>query len=230
MIVSHKHKFIFIKTTKTAGTSVEIALSKFCGPDDIITPISPEDEEKRQALGFPGPQHYLAPFSDYQLSDYRRFLFRGKRKKQFYNHMPASEIMQCIEPDIWNRYYKFCFERNPWDRFISSYYWRCKSGFRPAVKEFIAAGALPRLRRGGAGLYRVDDQVVVDDVYRFENLAEELQIICARLGISGQIELPRTKAKTRKDKRSYRDILDAEESNCIAESLSDVVELMDYKF
>ena len=42
MIVSHKHKFIFIKTNKTAGTSVEIALSNSAVDEDIITRISPD--------------------------------------------------------------------------------------------------------------------------------------------------------------------------------------------
>ena len=38
MIISHKHKFIFLKTRKTAGTSVQIALSGICDQDlDIIT-------------------------------------------------------------------------------------------------------------------------------------------------------------------------------------------------
>ena len=40
MIISHKHKFIFIKPIKVGGTSIEIALAKHCGVDDIITPIS----------------------------------------------------------------------------------------------------------------------------------------------------------------------------------------------
>lgn len=37
--ISHEHRFMLIKTRKTAGTSVEIALSRSCGPDDIIRPI-----------------------------------------------------------------------------------------------------------------------------------------------------------------------------------------------
>ena len=38
MIISHKHKFIFIKTRKTAGTTIEYNLSKYLGSEDIIAP------------------------------------------------------------------------------------------------------------------------------------------------------------------------------------------------
>ena len=48
MIISHKYKYIFLKTNKTAGTSIEIALSKHCDHNDIITPISAEDEAIRK--------------------------------------------------------------------------------------------------------------------------------------------------------------------------------------
>ena len=37
MIVSHQHKFIFIKTRKTAGSSLESILYNYLGPDDICT-------------------------------------------------------------------------------------------------------------------------------------------------------------------------------------------------
>ena len=47
MIVSHEHRFIFLKTKKTAGTSLELALSQLCGPDDVITPLAPTDEALR---------------------------------------------------------------------------------------------------------------------------------------------------------------------------------------
>ena len=61
MILSHRYRFIFLKTGKTAGTSIEIALSEYCGAKDIITPIKPEDELTRRSLGFRGPQNYLDP-------------------------------------------------------------------------------------------------------------------------------------------------------------------------
>ena len=48
MIICHKHKFIFVKTRKTAGSSVEIFLSKYCGPSCVITPLSKEDEILRK--------------------------------------------------------------------------------------------------------------------------------------------------------------------------------------
>ena len=38
MIISHKYKFIFIKTRKTAGTTIEYNISKYLGKNDIITP------------------------------------------------------------------------------------------------------------------------------------------------------------------------------------------------
>ena len=43
MILSVQRKFIFLKTTKTAGTSFEIALSKYSSPKDTVTPINRED-------------------------------------------------------------------------------------------------------------------------------------------------------------------------------------------
>ena len=53
MILSHEHKFIFLGTKKTAGTSIELALSELCGPDDVITPLTREDEARRAGQGRP---------------------------------------------------------------------------------------------------------------------------------------------------------------------------------
>ena len=80
MILSHKYKFIFLKTNKTAGTSIELALSKFCEAEDIITPVTPQDEELRRSLGHPGPQNHCPSFSDYSRRDWLVTLRRLKRQ------------------------------------------------------------------------------------------------------------------------------------------------------
>lgn len=91
MIVSHKYKFVFIKTAKTAGTSTEIALSKFCGPDDIITPLmTSEDEELRKLMGGRAPQHYLPPQKDHSLKALTQWLWNGKRTPLFKSHDSAQ--------------------------------------------------------------------------------------------------------------------------------------------
>jgi hypothetical protein len=118
MIISHKHKFIFIKTAKTAGTSLEIALSAICGKDDVISKILPEDEKIRQELGFRGAQNYQIPLMDCVWRDIPRLLHRRKRLI-FFNHASAQHIKRHVKPEVWNDYYKFCFERNPWDKLIS---------------------------------------------------------------------------------------------------------------
>lgn len=39
MIISHKHKFIFVHLGRTAGRALTKALAEHCGEDDIITPV-----------------------------------------------------------------------------------------------------------------------------------------------------------------------------------------------
>ncbi|MDD2725470.1 MAG: sulfotransferase family 2 domain-containing protein [Methylovulum sp.] len=212
MIISHKHKFIFLKTVKTAGTSIEIALSKHCGPDDIITPISPEDEIIRKELGYQGPQNFKTP------------------KIKFYNHMPATEIKANIDPEIWDSYFKFCFVRNPWDRAVSLYYYLHQSEPRPSLSEFIGSGQLNRLLQGGLSIYTIDGQIAVDRVCQFEKITEELEAIRIKLDIAETLELPNAKSRFRQDKRSYRDLLSEDDKAKIARRLAEEIRLFDYQF
>ncbi|MEP1768518.1 MAG: hypothetical protein ABJJ53_18015 [Sulfitobacter sp.] len=113
MIICHPLKLIFLKTKKVGGTSFEIALSSFCGPDCVITPISPNDEQTRQDLGYKGAQNYENPtWPD------------GTRSQMtFYNHMSAAQIQANIPRDIWETYQKISMIRDPYDGAISRYCW-----------------------------------------------------------------------------------------------------------
>jgi hypothetical protein len=165
MIISHKHKYIFIKTQKTAGTSLEIALSEFCGDWDIITSIDPRSERIRQGLGYRGPQNYTVPWPKWSAKEWAALLLL-RRKPCFYNHAGAQFIRDRIDESIWNGYYKFCFERNPWDKAVSWYYWLTRSGPAPTLSEFIQSGAANTIM--GFELYTISGEIVVDRVYLYE--------------------------------------------------------------
>ena len=94
MIVSHSRKFIFLKTRKTAGTSLEIALSKYCGPEDILAPIN-FDEGMRQGAQrraasrtTPARSASISPIQMY------RHLRRGEEVELFTEHMTAVAAMK----------------------------------------------------------------------------------------------------------------------------------------
>lgn len=229
MIISHKYRFIFLKTAKTAGTSIEIALSRFCGEEDVITPITPQDEETRSRLGYRGPQNYTIPLHKYHPRDWAGLLL-GRKRRQFYNHCPAEVVKRFTAKSVWNEYYKFCFERNPWDRVISLYYFVHATEPRPSISAFIDSDRPRVLRSRGFEIYTINGQIVVDRVCPYENLEEELENICnERLGLPAKLTLPRAKGGFRTDRRHYREILSNEDKQKIARMFAEEIALFGYK-
>ena len=100
MIVSHAHKFIFLKTKKTAGTAIEAALSELCGPSDVITPYREASEQDRKGRA---PQNYRIEHPQKPKRPlWRKLLGRPERYYHpsvgFYEHMPA-----CACAPMWAR-------------------------------------------------------------------------------------------------------------------------------
>jgi hypothetical protein len=227
MIINHRYRFIFIKTEKTAGTSVEIALSKFCTAEDVITPISPADEQLRQELGYQGPVNYLIPFRRYSRLDWSQFLVTRKRLR-FYNHAPAKFVRQYVDPDVWNTYFKFAVERNPFDKIVSKYYWDYKGQPPLPLEEWIRLGKGSHIH--AYDNYAINGEVAVDRILRFEKLTEELDEVARHLGLPEPLQLPRAKGGFRQDKRPYREIMGEEERRKVALVYAREIALLDYSF
>lgn len=230
MIVSHLHKFIFIKTSKTAGTSIEIALSSICGDDDIITPITDEDEEIRRQLGYRCPQNYRNQQT--KLLTQLKNMARGtSRHLDFYNHAPAKFIKTVLGKKLWEEYYKFTFERNPWDRVVSYYHWKHRHSTNPPpLSSIVNKTELENLRKRGWDLYTINNKIAVDKIFKYENLSSDFNKILNKIGITCSIELPRAKSGYRTPNTEYQSLFSNSEKNYIEQYFKKEINLMDYEF
>lgn len=229
MIISHKYRFIFLKTAKTAGTSIEIALSRHLGKDDIITPISAADERVRNSAGYRGPQNYRIPLRQHNFRELAAAVIG--RRKRFYNHIPGLEVRNLIGDEVWNSYYKFCFQRNPFDRVISLYYWCYKTEPRPTLTEFLESPQVSLLTTRGLSLYTDNEgNVVVNNVGRYESLAQDLENIRRQIGIADPLELPHTKSSHRQDRRHYSEVIDVHSRIRIESLFNREMKLHNYQF
>ncbi|MBU2885817.1 sulfotransferase family protein [Gilvimarinus agarilyticus] len=181
MIISHKHKFIFIKTRKTAGTSLEIALSKYCGSRDIITPLSEEDEEIRISRHGVRAQNHAKPIAKFNLSKVRHLMKHGMRET-FISHSSAMDIKNEVTSEVWENYYKFSFERNPFDLVVSLFKYHVKAGLTgfTNINDFVETSCY---RYSNFDLYSINNKVVVDDVFLYEKMEESLTFLSGKLGV-----------------------------------------------
>jgi hypothetical protein len=248
MIISHKHKFIFIKTRKTAGTSLEIALSRYLGPTDIVTPITPEDERERLSMGFVSAQNYKYPSHELGLRAVGATMRRlgaqlsgtpappgGRWPMRFYNHISAQLVRERIGEDTWSRYYKFSIERNPWDTAVSLYFWRNRDREEPdhraGFKRYVLAGA--HQPESNYDLYSIDGRPVLDFVVRYESLERDLAEVSTNIGLPQNIhevmKSIRAKGRYRRN-TNYRDMYDDESRDLIAAQCAREIELFNYTF
>jgi Sulfotransferase family len=228
MILSHEHKFIFFRTKKTAGTSIELALSELCGPDDIITPLTREDEARR--TGRRGAQNWRLHswWKSPRLMKRAWFKFTAK-DYGFYNHMKASEIRAHVDPAVWRSYFKFAFERNPWDRQVSLYYHRYREeNDRPDFATFIHTDKKAHINN--FGVYSIDGDLAVDFLGRFESLEQDLRSALEQVGLSTEEALPDAKTRFRPGTVPYRDHYDEETRSIVADWYAPEIKLLGYEF
>ncbi|MFV0298272.1 MAG: sulfotransferase family 2 domain-containing protein [Hyphomicrobiaceae bacterium] len=206
MILSHQHKFIYIKTYKTGSTSVEAALSAICGETDVITEAS---EQLRGVRQKPAQNYRIQHPAKPRRSLVKRVLGRPERHYHpsvgYYEHMPAWRVRTYVGEDIWQAYHKFTFERNPWDRQVSWYHYKTKSLAADRKPSFDAFNKDKRRAYvENWDLYTQRGEITVDFVGRYETLDADFAQVIEKLGLTGQVTLPRTNvSKTRT--ASYHD-------------------------
>lgn len=166
MILSHAHKYVFVKNYKVAGTSMELFLSRFIGADDIVTPIGEEPEFIPSGL-----RHFFGRDQRFQNHD------------GYFNHVSGDVVRERIGHELWGQFFTFCFEREPVSKLISQYHFHTSDiGDRgDPVAEFLDF-AYPDF--GSVAFHYIrGGRIMVDKVADFGHMQTEFSEICERLDL-----------------------------------------------
>ena len=180
-------------------------LSRHCGENDILTPIYPH-VEPHIARNFKGLWNPLRSSANLlTLHAIKRTFKELCSLNKFFSHIPAVDVRARISRKIWDNYFKFCVERNPWDKTLSYYHMlNHKSGGKMTLEEYFEKGDFcvnyPKYTDKNGGL-------IVDRVIKYESLTAELGQIFDSLGIPFEGSLGvKAKSEYRNDRTPYREI------------------------
>ncbi len=184
MIVSHKHKFIFLRTEKTASTSLFDALYPHLGPEDEVADLT------RPTWAKYSPVHH------------------GALKRTFprifgpHPHATAAQARAVVGQKIFEEYFTFAVERNPWDRQISLYThreWKKNKGPENFDRDMrsIWYRNTEYCRLNNWAMYAIGDRIVVNKVYDYANLNQAVDELRERFSIANGLTMPR--------RRQYRE-------------------------
>lgn len=225
MLVSHRKRFIYTKTEKTASTSIEIYFKRYCWPEGDYHE-SPRREETVTDAGIVGAR---GPFPE----------------AIWYNHMPATRIRELLETQVWDDYFKFTSVRNPFSKLVSGFYMLKRHRDR-YLQLGQSPDALPRqmspndpifriegtteleqfrswIKAGGdiadQDKYLIGNEVCVDFFIRHEHLADDLREVCQRLAVPfDERQIPQYKTRQRQHHIPIRKYYDLETEQAVRET------------
>lgn len=164
MIISHRHRFIFFAVPKTGTHSVRHALREHLAEDDL------------EQVGL--FVHKRLPFPELS--------------RIGHGHLSATQIKPVLGEERFERYFKFAFVRNPYDRFVSycAFMSRQSNVFETQPQGFMKH-VIRDLRPFDHVLFRPQyemlcnerGELAMDFVGRVEQLQNDYNLACAKIGI-----------------------------------------------
>lgn len=222
MIICHSRKFIFVKTKKTAGTTVEIALSRACVEGDIVTDLAERREERFKDE----PANALAR---------KRHIFsidKGAKRQQFTfsEHSNISHPFMMFGQAV--RDYKIItVERNPWEKVISQFFYLKKSRLDDAAEfsRFVENGEFVT----DFVLYGVRGVPLYDYCIRQEHLQDDLEIVRNALSLPECVSVGGISTKTTerpKEQTRRKDMYNETSRNLVAAAFLPEIVSTGYSF
>lgn len=213
---------------KTAGTSIEVYLSQYCGENDVVTPIMPH-VKPHIARNYRGLWNPVPEMLDKKGKGIRRDLRDFLKLRRFYNHIPAFSIQKRVSTEIWDNYFKFCIERNPWDKTLSDYHmFNARSLEKMSLDEYLDNG---RFCLNYPKYTDLSGNLMIDKVLKYENLLDELGKVfdLIKVPFSGTLGV-KAKSEHRLDRAPYQDVLNDKQRQLIAGAFSKEIEMHGYLY
>ena len=206
MLISEKHKYLYIHVYKVAGQSVKLALRR---------------QEYRH---LPLVRTPLAILLESPLA----YTFRPLGP-----HASAREIRDLLGADAFASYFKFAFVRNPWDWQVSLFHFIQQNKLNHQRRlvssmtfdEYIEWRVTEDRHLQSEYLCDRHGDLLVDFVGRYERLAQDFNEVSSRLGL--ETSLPHVNATSHRDYRSY---YDDRTKALVADAFAEDIERFGYSF
>lgn len=209
-LISFQHRFIFVKTQKTAGTSVETDLSPRLEPEAIVTPIIP-----------PEPGHVARNYQDDQ------------GNALYFNHMPLTLIRERLGAGQFNSMARICIEREPVSKCISHFHMLRNSpihdwpdGVTRSWDEYVEEGRFPYDLQRYSEVVDGERQSLVTHVLRYDRLKTDLPALMAVFGIPDFQLKARAKAEYSQNRLITPDQVTPEQRKRIMDAFRPSAELL----
>lgn len=230
MIISHKKKFVFLRTGKTASSSMEVYLSQFCSTNDTITTLgtfaSEDEDEFKRRHGLPEAQNYILKKKSYGIKNFLNL--------NFYNNIHLNShdpINKVLKSEIGNKikdYFFFCLIRNPFDWIVRSFWWylylkkkRNINWINEVHQNELIENFKFFLDNESSSYFQKQKNIVTNKninikIFKYEEFEENIKFIKERLNLSGE-KIPIKDIRFKKLKIEREIFIDKQDENKIIE-------------
>jgi hypothetical protein len=216
MLLSIKYNFLFVHIAKTGGTSVRAALAPLRWRDPF----------------------YIPQFIASRLSHATGHRIASKLPR----HARIIAAKEMLPRELFDKLFKFVFVRNPWDLQVSSWHHLRRERPHlvehiPGFKDFIRWKLDPdrpyqyhidtSIELQTDYLMDLDGTILVDFIGKYEDLLEDYEEACRRIGIKPP-PLPHKRKAV--DRTQYKKYYDDKTAQLLAEYFKTDIETFGYSY
>tara|TARA_R110000868_G_scaffold87240_4_gene244142 strand:+ start:730 stop:1368 length:639 start_codon:yes stop_codon:yes gene_type:complete len=212
MIVSKSKKFIFLKTRKCGGSSIQNTLQVLCKPGDLVS----TGEHTRQSV-LPNCGSSLDEFAT------------------------LDNVVKALDIDL-NEYFKFGFARNPFSMTLSRYLYQIKmkrvqeipskENFNKWAKNsyFVLEGQFKYTGDGTRHmLFNKEGKQIVDFIGKLENVDTDFEYIKEKLNLPKNLKATKDNVSN-PNKINYKDWMNEETKLLVEKHFAFELERLNYEY